>query len=359
MAKGQHVPFVASPQEQAGTCAGMWFLMRCLPAEVLQTRILSFLNEEELTFLSWTCQKAHELVRFHRGNLPHVTKEQVGRHKMQIDSIQHIFPFFEVSRTQEVRFLLQTELHGIVEVSFCFWNYLWTEINRVYHNDTEQVFVYARIVRKKVRGDGSVSVKFLYDNGFDPHPGDWTDEGEDNNMDLDVPFKMRGYDHDAEEQCPAVIQNIQACTKYISICANRVAKLPHLPNVDLLLEQSLPEKWHDYLLPYKIDPVKAQMNPKLGAIWKYRVPLSSKQCTEFFQKPKRTTWEASFDIYELPWYRDWYPKPVELVRSNLIGSLPTQLLSQVVGYLNEDEIFALSAIYPCILEDDDVEHNED
>ena len=149
--------------------------------------------------------------------------------------------------------------------------------------------------------------------------------------------------------------SLRVCMSAIYKCAKRIAASPehyNFPNLDYLLDQALPEVLHQYLPDrYQFDPIKKEIAPRLGALWKHRDAPSPQVRDSFF----RNNWDSGFFsaarfIYEVPWYRDWYPKRVSLAPHNLLGSLPVALVStSVAPYLCEADIAALKEICPNLM----------
>ena len=352
-----------------------WYFGR-LPTEVLYKSVFKFLTVQDLTSLSHSCHQLQTMVGHFRGPLPHIIREELFPHKLNYVNLEDTSSpsaavssssrsswssannYFEVSRARKMRFLLQTERHRVIQVEFKLGNLLWTEIN---HNlaieaTPSQCWVEVKIYRQvKTPGGGFERIQ-LFENVVTYHD----DEGS-------LCYYLEGYDQTPEMQYKQLKKktpptanttsiaaaalslsteaNQRDCVQYLYQCARRIAQSPkqfNMPNLDYLLDQALPKSLHPYLKPYHtFDQTLKTVGPRPEAVWKHRRAESRSARRRFFQghstkRDQHGQLTREYNIYDIPWFRSWYPKPIVLYEKNLLQSLPPELVAfKVLPYLED------------------------
>jgi hypothetical protein len=359
-----------------------WLFAR-LPTEVLWKNIFSLLTAQELTHFSWACRSSASLVDAYRGPLPHIVREELLPRKISFVNLEECVPaddsdYFDVSRARTLRFLLKTQHHRVVQVEVKLGTTLWTEVvNRAYPSGPHSTWVEVKIYRQVKTASGRYHRIQLFENVVTYNDDDGSKyyylEGhhkspEDQFRHEMMKKKKRNcqqmtMDDDEEEADDtlslAVEGNHRAAVQYFLVCAKRIAASPsyfNLPNLDYLLEQALPPSLQQYLKPcnYSIDPIQKWLGPSPEALWKHReapCPIIRKHFLRTTGRQRRDQHgqlTKEYEIHDIPWYRDWYPKKVVLSTRNLLQSLPLTLMDQHVapflGQAGEDA--ALRVVCP-------------
>lgn len=354
--------------------ASRFTLLNELPLALVEQSLLTYLTVQDLRSLESTSHASAKLVDHYRGPLPYIFREQLLPHKMSYINFRRGWRMpgdpFDVHSAQTVRFLLRTERHGIVHLEFCLTEYLWTEsegIQRYYGLATEDrcVWVEVKIFRKKKDG----TFERFYENTPPPrHPntGDpcasyFLENYETNPSDTTMyffrreEFRRKQRMLDTLEVPARVEENQQSCVDYIWLCVKQLTSFPpkyNLPNLQYILISCLAKELYKFLPPhFQIDPNDA-VGPAIFPRWKQRFPRSPLEWHTFIwagnnQHDQYGQLKKDFYIYDIPWYSEWYPRPVILNPKDMLRTLPVDITRKsILPFLSEQSVHALHMACP-------------
>jgi hypothetical protein len=175
---------------------------------------------------------------------------------------------------------------------------------------------------------------------------------------------------------PSVVLDQKCCVEYFWTCAKRIAKSPskyNLPSLEHLILKALPECLYQYLPPLAckqqfgtetvtVDLLlrRASKNSNNTSIplWKHRFPPTPEVRAEFLQPTRYAQgqtnnnhsnndtgeqqqdqddpydqygqWAKECYIYDIPWYQDWYPKPVLVHPKYCWESMPPDIVGRSI-----------------------------
>lgn len=343
-------------------------LLMELPSAILQHSIFPYLSTNDLTVFAGTSKKLDYLVDDYRRPLPYIYKQELLPRYMSFINFRRrgIFPFlqdpsrintFDVHSAQTIRFLLKTELHGIVQLDICLTEYIWTELNGTtcYRGLSEEdrcVWVEIKIFQKTQKNTwermyestppqlhpntGSVCASHFL-KGYENNPSDTV------LFFYDRPEFDRQQEIYDPKQVPENVQtNQKACTQYILACARRLEAFPakyNFPNAQYTILSALPKEFYRFLPDnLELDAAKA-IGPKTFPKWKHRFPDTPSIWRNFLwtmgsvkEHDEYGQFKIDYEIHEIPWYQDWYPKPTILNPKHLLRSLPKTIMREnIVG----------------------------
>jgi hypothetical protein len=312
----------------------------------------------------------------HRGHVPYVVREELFPFMISyINQDRDIPPSrcesFHVHRVRTRRFLLKTRDHKTVQAEITFGIFLWDE-DRHDHMEAESrhTWIEIKMFRKIKNCNGTYYWRKLFENfhsDYDAPAAEYELEGYD-----DQPLDPALYHDDSDSECEdihhiwesheipiSVEHNLRQCTRYIYICFEFISRAPkyyNFPNIHFLIAKGLPAVLHKYLPEeFVLDTQQALIEPKADALWMYRVPPSPELRRRFLQasqnhRDHHGQLTKEFFIYEVPWYRDWYPKPVELDPKNLLPSLPVHIIGgSILPFLTHDDVASLVVVCPALV----------
>jgi hypothetical protein len=359
-------------------------LFSYIPRHVILRSIFPFLTVQDLTTLSFTCHFAASIVDCFRGPLPYIVREELLPYKIQFRNSRYdTADDYEVYQARRVRFLLKTKLHRVVQVNINISKYLWTEkesLRRWIASYVPQgTNVSVQIFKQIKYSDGSIRRVSFFETKTE------RDEDGDNEYDLEnleeypldpdgclIGFDELKYYTEPIEYVvypPSVTESLRCATKYIWPCFNRVAASPpkyNLPSLHHLIKHYLPTIQYQYLpSEFQLDDLKGKQGPKDFPLWKFREWPAVSARREFFgyDKNPRTRKHINenedvddwlikeYFIHDIPWYREWYPKPVLLNPKNLLASLPAEsvFVNWILPHLSQKDIASLVVVCPNLI----------
>ena len=345
-----------------------------LPRDILEHWIIPCLGVSGLTNLAHMCRTAAFVVHRAWGPVPYVVRQEMSplklAHDFDWEDYQKENDSPEINIAWSVRrfhFLLNMQHHGIMQVEVRLRRQLWWE----YLHGTDAAFpiqnsldrwietrVY-RQVRMKAPHGGSVTKRIkcfeTYGAAIQNDIGYWLEDFDRGGSDLDSCALFDPHDEDEytsiENMVPAVEHKLRGALACIWVCCKRIASSPsgtyNFPSFEYLIMHGVPDKLFQ-CLP---EDFKSKHTDKSGCRdrnpireWKFRPPSLETEGFSFFNQTCLDY--DGCEIHQIPWYRYWYPKPVVLNQSNLLASLPRDILEGVVlSYLpSEDAAVVLSLI---------------
>ena len=343
--------FTTGKHTKEPPCRPVGSFFAALPDEVLQKSIFPFLSVQDLTHLASSCHWITSQVDTYRGPLPHIVREELLPSKFVYSNDIPLLSS-EVHHSQTFRFLLKTRRHRIVQVNIRLNNKLWTEILtrrensvRVHElSDDERKTAFDFQICNQIKDAHGSFHRF---NLFGLYAG--------SNFELTAwQTGVEEYDSDDDDIGTWPLgkeQDLRDCVLYYWVCVNRaIALAPNVcPNIHYIMSSyPLESEPLRSCVPsdFVFEPNKAQ-DRKFFSPWKYRPPNSVEEWHSYATRDLGG-WRE-YEIHEIPWYRDWYPKPVRLNPSNLLASLPTPIfLQSLLPHLTLQDLSALSVACPTL-----------
>ena len=346
-----------------------------LPDDLLRNKLLVFLHVQDMTTLSSSCHLMAMRVDQYRGPLPYIIRQELLPKRIIFYPLSDKNSV-ETYQSQSFRFLIKTKRHKVVQVKISLNNHLWNEQYKPYLTNFGRLssFYYSWDVAFSERTDIEVTIaqmtkfkdgSYLRSKLFSLDS--WNESYELNTVNNDLRSMLypnedsNFYDEWAEDwgqifklsSAKHIEEDLRDSLQYYWMCAMRAIQMaPKIcPNINYFM------LWKDEMdVPllrcfppeYLADKTKRQEDRELIARYRHRSPGSIQEWCSFMNKLSNDT-PNEFDIHEVPWYRDWYPKPTHINEKNVLASLPSRIfVKSLLPHLSFGDLQALSAACPAL-----------
>lgn len=297
----------------------------------LRRSTFSFLDANDLTVLSASCYRLAKDIHTSRGQMPYVIRQELLPKKIVYAHSYVHDEEVDVAQSQTFRFLLRTRRHRVVEVRVRLSNDLWTDAYDHHENgeggfsrtlieetdDDARTEVWADVYERVWDRDGVLRHVKLFESVSDSHFHLRT-------MDDALESDPRLNDGDVPERLDDHVQDdLRDCVRYY--LASVKAAISMVPNICPSLHyfmSDLPYQQLHRFWPEEYVMNRTEIRDRRLHRWPYRRPPSYETWRRFTSSHART----EYDIHDVPWYGDWYPKPsLPLKKNALLDSLPKRV----------------------------------